>query len=148
MSLLKLDRIVRAAAALLLIVGLSMPSAVPAAPAAGHALTGVWTGSYSYSDRRAPVRFLMVLRQNAGGTFTGSLREPNTFGTSDVPFLGASISGTVASSGVKFTKTYDGTGGQNHSVAYTGVVNWTTRTVQGTWSLQGSSGTFRMADHN
>jgi hypothetical protein len=94
------------------------------------------------------VQFLMVIKQRPDGTFTGSLREPNSFGASSVAFLGAAISGTVKNTAVKYTKTYDGTGGQSHSVDYQGLVNWKTRVVQGQWSLPGSKGTFKMAGRN
>jgi hypothetical protein len=149
---LNAKRMVHTAAALVLAGAFAnVPSAVASpspAPAAVHSLTGVWVGSYQYPDRRAPVQFLMVVKQGPNGTFTGSLREPNTFGSSSVAFLGASISGTVKSTAVKYTKTYDGTGGQSHSVDYQGLVNWKARVVQGQWSLEGSKGTFKMAGRN
>jgi len=149
---LGLERIIRAAATLLLLAGLSVPSAIagaaPAPPAAQHNLTGVWTGSYSYPDGRAPVEFLVILKEESNGKLIGALREPNTFTNASDLFLGAWISGAVKSGQVLFTKTYDGTAGQSHSVDYKGTVNWKTRVIDGQWSLNGVIGKFRMADHN
>ena len=147
-------RMIRTTAALVLAGAIATVPAAAAsvakspAAAAVHSLTGVWVGSYQYTDRRAPVQFMMVLHQDADGTVTGALREPATFGDSSAPFLGASISGSVQNATLKYVKKYDGTGGQNHSVDYRGVVNWKARAVQGQWSMPGSKGTFRMAARN
>jgi hypothetical protein len=109
------------------------------------ALSGVWQGSYGYggNDTRPPVDFTLDARVT-NEHITGRMSEPNTFGTAGVPFLYASVDGWIHGRAVQFTKTYDGTGGQNHSVQYSGYLDRAHRTITGTWQLQGGLGHFSM----
>ena len=118
--------------------------ALPAgAQNANTALSGVWQGSYGYTDSRAPVSFILEATV-ADDRLSGTISEPNTFGTPGVAFLHAYVQGSIDGDVVQFTKTYDGTGGQSHSVQYNGVVDRSNRQITGTWRLQGSGGQFTM----
>lgn len=109
-------------------------------------LTGVWTGEFKYpaDSDRDPVKFQLVLIQD-GKTIAGFMKEPNTFGKrKDEPYLHAVIKGTFdAKTGkIKFTKTYDGTGGESHDVAYEGKLEKSK--VDGTWKIDDYGGKFTM----
>jgi hypothetical protein len=81
----------------------------------------------------------------AGAAFVASTIEPNTFGTRDALFLTADVAGTVAVDGaVNFTKTYDGSGGQTHSVAYSGAFDASKRCIAGTWKIDTTTGPFKI----
>jgi hypothetical protein len=107
-------------------------------------LSGLWVGYYSYDGQGAIVQFQAKLA-GAGASFAGATIEPNTFGTSDVLFLTANVTGSADAAGkVSFIKTYDGTGGQTHSVQYAGTFEPGGACVSGTWRLDAASGPFRM----
>ena len=99
---------------------------------------GRWIGHYYYAGQqanRAPVEFEMEVDVVAPGQFRARICEPNTFGTRGVPFLYANVSGEITDQGLRFTKTYDGTGGQNHSVLYVGTFNRGWTMMVGTWRI-------------
>jgi hypothetical protein len=106
-------------------------------------LSGQWQGSYGYTDSRPAVSFIMEATFTDGG-LSGSISEPNTFGTPGVAFLHAYVQGSIDGDVIQFTKTYDGTGGQNHSVQYNGVIDRSNHRITGTWRIQGSGGQFTM----
>lgn len=116
---------------------------------AAHAadLTGSWEGHYAYPPAEGgsapPVVFSASLRQS-DEKLEGEITEPNTFAAADksVRELKAKVAGTVTKQSVRFVKTYDGTGGQSHSVRYRG--KQTGDKVQGTWTVDTLSGTFEM----
>lgn len=106
---------------------------------------GRWLGRYYYSGRQAnnpPVEFELTLDVPGQGQVTGRISEPNTFGTPGVPFLYANVHGDIVGNALRFTKTYDGTGGQTHSVSYTGTFNETWSTLVGTWRINETTGRF------
>ena len=106
-------------------------------------LNGEWQGAYSYSDSRAPVNFILeatIVKDRISGTIS----EPNTFGSSGVAFLHANIAGTIEDGVVRFTKTYDGTGGQSHSIQYEGVLDPLRLQISGTWRISSMVGQFAM----
>lgn len=106
---------------------------------------GRWLGRYYYSGQQAsnpPVEFELMLEVPAAGRVSGRMSEPNTFGTPGVPFLYANIRGEIVENRLRFTKTYDGTGGQTHSVAYSGTFNETWTTLVGTWRINEATGRF------
>jgi hypothetical protein len=114
--------------------------------AAGHnSLAGMWGGTYSYADdsNQQPVKFQMAIVQD-GNTIVGFMKEPNTFGRQDDPWLHAGFKGRFdAKTGkVTFTKTYDGTAGQSHDVEYSGTMSKKDTLIEGTWDLGGSQGRF------
>ena len=58
---------------------------------------------------------------SGGASFTGDMAEINTFAKENTPQLFSTVRGSIDSGGfVRFTKTYDGTGGVSHSVQYQG----------------------------
>jgi hypothetical protein len=132
---------------LFLIIALALGlTAVTARPAAAQAsgLNGVWLGDYGYGDNRPAVKFQVKLRSD-GARLSGGTIEANTFGDATALFLTAMVSGAVDGDGsVRFTKTYDGTGGQTHSVQYSGKLDPTGRCVHGAWVLGHSTGPFEM----
>ena len=113
-----------------------------AIPAAG--LTGDWAGGYVSSDGNDVNTFNVKLRQT-GGTISGTIYEVNVFGdTSRALFLTSTFTGTIANRQVRFTKTYDGSGGASHAVTYAGTLEPNGRRIRGTFSASGSTGTFEM----
>ncbi|MGE0420975.1 MAG: hypothetical protein AB7O88_01845 [Reyranellaceae bacterium] len=106
---------------------------------------GRWLGRYYYSGQQAdrpPVEFELTLEVPAAGQVTGRMSEPNTFGKPGVPFLYAHVRGEIVDNHLRFIKTYDGTGGQTHSVAYSGTFNASWTTMVGTWRINDTTGRF------
>jgi hypothetical protein len=113
-----------------------------ALPATG--ITGDWAGGYISSDGADVNTFNVKLRQT-GGTISGTIYEVNAFGdTTRALFLTSTFSGTIANRQVRFTKTYDGSGGASHSVVYTGTLEPNNRRIRGTFNAGGATGTFEM----
>lgn len=112
--------------------------------AAAHAagLATQWQGSYGYGDSRAPVPFTLSLSVN-GGAVSGRITEPATFGDGTSANLYANISGSTDGTNISFTKTYDGHGGQTHSVTYSGTISGNGASMSGSWRLSGASGTWQ-----
>jgi hypothetical protein len=112
------------------------------------ALTGQWNGSYAYAaeDGREPVKFAAVILQR-GKEVTGFIREVNTFGVTDDPWLHALLKGTIdpETRQVTFTKTYDGTAGVNHDVEYSAALAKDGDSVEGgAWKILDFAGTFEL----
>lgn len=133
-----------------LIRALAAAACVAAACAESHAqgaaqgLNGMWVGYYGYPGDSQQVPFQLRAKA-AGAAFTATTIEPNTFGTRDALFLTADVAGTVSADGtVRFTKTYDGTGGQTHSVSYGGTFDATRRCITGAWRIDNATGPFRV----
>jgi hypothetical protein len=110
-------------------------------------LTGVWAGEYQYPKDGdvKPVAFTLILIQD-GKKLTGEIKEPNTFGAQDAPWLHATAEGQIdnGSRDFTFTKTYDGTGGVKHAVLYKGTLSVDgTKVTDGIWKIEGAwQGTF------
>jgi hypothetical protein len=102
--------------------------------ASGQAADGTmtWKGSYAYIDGRPPVPFTLTLTAN-GKEITGRIVEEATFGDGKSPTLSANVVGTSFGYEVTFTKTYDGTGGQTHTVNYRGTIDG--KTMFGFWQV-------------
>lgn len=97
-------------------------------------LEGGWVGAYRYDDPRPSVGFTLRLDQR-GVEVTGRSDEPQTFGAPGAGMLHADWVGRISSDGLlAFVKTYDGTGGQNHSIRYTGRLVAPDR-IEGRWSV-------------
>lgn len=113
-------------------------------------LTGLWNGSYSYAGDgtgRPDVAFSAVMLQQ-GDEITGFIREANTFGATDDPWLHALLKGKVdpETGSVTFTKTYDGTSGVDHDVEYAGKLDAKGQRIEaGKWQIGEFSGTFKIA---
>jgi hypothetical protein len=121
----------------------AQPVTPPRRAAPPPELAGDWTGHFEQAGNR--VDFQMTLVGN-GGRYGGRSTEPNTMGSGGKQFLYADITLRVDSSGqVQFTKTYDGTGGQTHSVTYAGTYDAGNGQIAGTWRIDDTSGAFAMS---
>lgn len=100
-------------------------------------LTGLWHGLYHYPALLAPVFFTATVISH-GAAFSGSTTEVAT-GVRDrqARRVSAALSGRVGEGSVSFTKTYDGTGGWRHAVAYDGRLSTDRTEIEGTWRLPG-----------
>ncbi|WP_165251117.1 hypothetical protein [Paludisphaera soli] len=112
------------------------------------AMSGIWSGEYRYSEGsgQRPVVFTAYLFQE-GDRIKAMIREPNTFGDADSPWLHATAEGRLdpATQGLTLIKTYDGTAGQSHDVVYKGTVSSdSSQVLEGTWDISGVQGTFTM----
>ncbi|RDJ25049.1 hypothetical protein DWF00_17765 [Bosea caraganae] len=107
-------------------------------------LTGVWHGLYTYQAAREPIYFMATLIES-GAWLTGSTHESEV-GLSGAPLtLFAMLEGTRDEASVRFTKTYDGTGGWSHSVVYDGALSADATEIEGRWTIRReASGRFLM----
>lgn len=109
--------------------------------------SGVWYGSFFYPEGgpQQPVDFQLFAIQ-IDDRIVGFTKEPNTFGSNDTAWLFASVEGNVTqnSKAVRFTKKYDGTGGQSHPVEYSCQISKDgLKMAHGKWVLGGNfSGKF------
>ncbi len=111
-------------------------------------LTGLWSGSYAYPAEamQADVAFTAVIL-HSGKEITGFIREANTFGASDDPWLHALVKGTVdpETGKITFTKTYDGTSDVKHDVTYSAKLSKDgAKFEEGAWNILDYAGTFRL----
>jgi hypothetical protein len=97
-------------------------------------LTGVWHGLYQYVAYREPVYFVATLI-DAGSFISGTTHESEVGETGAPLTLFASIEGTKSGQAVSFTKTYDGSGGWDHAVAYDGRLNAEGSEIEGAWRI-------------
>lgn len=104
--------------------------------------TSMWSGQYAYSTGQASVPFTLTLRVSADGSFTGLTTEPATFGNGASKALTADVSGSINGRRVYFKKTYDGSGGQNHTAEYSGMLSADGHTLSGTWKVDTATGSF------
>lgn len=103
-------------------------------------LTGVWDGLYRYPARiRTPESAFTAVLFDVGGALSGTIHETMKLGTHDIP-ASAFLEGTVAGSLVTFLKTYDGTGGQTHSVSYQGTLGADANEIEGQWRIHADFG--------
>jgi hypothetical protein len=128
--------------------GLVLACAASPAVAADDKLQGIWTGSYEYPEGGPPaVKFEMRIAE-LGGKFVARAAEANTFGENPTanPKLYADCKGkfNANTNKVSWTKTYDGTDGQVHSVEYGGTLSADGKTIEGTWTLNDLSGKFTL----
>ena len=104
-----------------------------------QAIAEEWRGNYSYPDGKQSVPFTLTL-SGSQGSVTGRTTEPNTFGNKSASQLFGNVRGSINGSSVSFTKTYDGTGGVNHSVEYRGTISG--NAMSGRWTIGSTSGAF------
>lgn len=131
-----------------ILCGLVLVCVACPAGAADDKLHGTWKGTYEYPDGGPPaVEFEMRVAE-LGGKFAARTAEPNTFGENPTanPRLYADCKGkfNANTNKVSWTKTYDGTDGQNHSVEYSGELSADGKTIEGTWTIEGLSGKFML----
>ncbi|NEX91871.1 hypothetical protein [Caulobacter sp. 17J65-9] len=106
------------------------------APSTAAALTGVWNGRYSYDGPYAPGDFVAVLFET-GGHVGGTTHEPDWTGTTADRLLYATLEGARQGCDVRFAKTYDGSGGQTHTVRYQGELSPCGTEIEGAWAVPG-----------
>jgi hypothetical protein len=110
----------------------------------GLSLTGLWNGLFSYPRRYDPTSFVAILIES-GTRFSGTTHEPCTIRQIPSGVLYATLQGERAGAVVAFMKTYDGTGGWTHSVAYDGLLSSDGTEIEGRWRVSGAwSGKFLM----
>lgn len=112
------------------------------------ALSGIWSGEYRYPEGsgQRPVAFTAFLFQEGDGV-KAMIREANTFGDDRSPWLHATAEGRYdgTTRTLRLVKSYDGTGGVSHDVAYKGTVSSdSAQILEGTWDIAGYQGTFTM----
>lgn len=116
----------------------------PSAAGNGPSLTGLWHGLFSYPRRYDPSSFVAILIES-GASFSGTTHEPYAVGQSPGGILCATLLGERAGAVVAFVKTYDGTGGWTHAVAYDGLLSGDGTEIEGRWRISsGWSGKFLM----
>jgi hypothetical protein len=106
-------------------------------------LSGVWQGVYWGAGNRATL--FQATLQHSGAHVSGSIVETNNLSNEQVPFLLATFEGSANGGEVAFVKTYDGTGGESHSVSYSGHLLSGGRRILGNWTVGATSGQFEMA---
>ena len=107
-------------------------------------LTGVWQGFFSYPRALAPVQFTATLIES-GRWLTGTTHEPMDVGPHTGETLYATLSGSRDGTSVIFDKTYDGSGGQTHTIHYEGTLSEDSAEIEGRWIIHASwSGRFLM----
>jgi hypothetical protein len=99
-----------------------------------ESLTGVWHGLYHYPVYREPVYFVATLI-DAGSFISGTTHESEVGETGAPLTLFASVEGSKTGSAVSFTKTYDGSAGWDHAVAYEGTLNGDATEIEGEWRI-------------
>jgi hypothetical protein len=107
-------------------------------------LDGAWRGAY-ISDNGVDINTFDVTFDQSGTTLNGTVLEVNIMGDSKTLFLTSTLAGKREGARVRFTKTYDGSGGVSHSVAYEGMIDATGRRIVGTYDAGGSGGEFEIA---
>lgn len=117
--------------------------AAPSADAQGaESLSGAWRGVFTGGGNQ-PTEFQANL-SDFGGRLTGDTTELNPTGSGGSYFFLGNVAGTRQGAQIRFTKTYDGTGGRSHAVEYVGRLQPGGRRIVGTWSIGRVSGQFEM----
>ena len=113
-------------------------------PVAVHAaevdkFNGTWSGAYRDWSQGGLVPFEITIRVGTPTSdyadISGSIAEPATFGTREQPWLRATIAGEVRRDTIEFVKTYDGTGGVDHSVTYRGELDRDNGLILGRYTI-------------
>lgn len=105
-------------------------------------LSGRWLGAYWGGGNQATT-FDATIVDPEGPEFSGTMVETNTLSAEQVAFLLSRFEGVVEGKSVRFTKTYDGTGGLSHSVSYEGEME-SPRRIVGTWRIGETVGQFEL----
>ena len=104
-------------------------------------VTGVWYGRYHSSVYPQENGFIALLEESGEG-IEGSITEPDD--ESDAGIRRATVLGTRDGANVSFIKQYDGSGGWDHSVHYSGMVDAEGTEISGMWFLDLVHGSFVM----
>lgn len=103
-------------------------------------LTGVWDGLYSYSRAGAPESPFTAVLFDTAGALSGTIHETMNFVGGGAAEASAFIDGTASAGHIAFTKTYDGTNGQTHTVAYDGALSADGGEIDGLWTIRTIAG--------
>ena len=106
-------------------------------------LTGIWQGLYSYPRALAPVSFTATLLES-GAWLSGSIHELAQKHGGELTEAFATLLGGRDGQAVQFIKTYDGSNGWSHSLAYEGGLNDDATEIEGRWIGADWSGKFLM----
>jgi hypothetical protein len=106
-------------------------------------LTGIWQGLYSYPRALAPVGFTATLLES-GTWLSGSIHELAQRHDGEPTEAYATLLGGRHGQVVQFTKTYDGTNGWSHSLAYDGTLSDDATEIEGRWMGADWAGKFLM----
>ncbi len=106
-----------------------------------ESLTGVWHGLYTYvSHPYLPEsHFVCVLIDNSG-RLSGTIHETMNHYRTTATEAFALVDGAHCAGHVTFLKTYDGTGGQTHSVSYAGDLSGDRDEIEGGWRIDSAYG--------
>jgi hypothetical protein len=104
---------------------------------------GVWTGTWLQPKDKdlVPVK-IQILLVHQGDGVTGLIKELNvTAANKGEPYLHASLTGKYddRTGRLTFTKAYDGTAGENHSVNCAGKVSFDRQLLEGLWTIPNAS---------
>ena len=103
-------------------------------------VSGVWYGRYSADHGYEDNGFIALLEENSGAV-TGTITEPDE---ASGQIRRAIVTGRRDGGSLRFTKQYDGSGGWNHAVRYSGRVDADGTLVMGNWIVEGLTGAFDM----
>jgi hypothetical protein len=104
-------------------------------------LTGVWHGLYTHASHpQIPESHFVCILIDNGGRLSGTVHETMNRYRAGPAEASAMIDGAHCGGHVTFLKTYDGTGGQTHSVSYAGVLSGDGEEVEGEWRIDGRYG--------
>lgn len=103
---------------------------------------GRWRGVYR-EDAGGPATAFDLFFAQEGSKLTGRIDEPDVFSGTPGKRLKPAIAGTISPEGVvRFTKTYDVGAPPSGPVDYEGRLNMLRTHVEGTWSVDGTTGPF------
>ena len=106
-------------------------------------LTGVWHGLYTYPDHpHLPESHYVCVMLDHGGHLSGSIHENMYHYRGPSTEERADLTGVREASGIRFLKSYNGHGTQNHSVFYEGALNEAHDEIEGSWTVYGRHGSF------
>jgi hypothetical protein len=111
---------------------------------ARETLTGLWQGFFSYPRALGPVQFTATLIETQSW-LTGTTHELMDVGPHKGETILATLSGSRDGTSIVFDKTYDGSGGQTHTIHYEGTLSEDGTEVEGRWIITASwAGRFLM----
>ena len=106
-------------------------------------LTGQWWGDYAYPGQAGPKTPFIARIEDREGHFTGTIMEPDMFGTG---FVEATLTGHRRGGAVDFVKVYGARApvGYDRPVDYVGRLSDDGLMIRGVLSLLDLDGTFEM----
>ena len=99
-------------------------------------LTGVWNGLYSYANAVQPESSFTAVLFDTAGQLSGTIHETMMLTGGRATPASAFVEGAAIGTQVTFSKTYDGTNGQTHTVTYEGQLSGDAGEIEGTWQVR------------